>query len=105
MDAAKIEAVLIPSYLNPPNSLKYLQIVGAFEESNLTNLAHKYAVEAVKFNPNNYESWRLFTLIRSTTPAELQIALSNMKKLDPKNPRIIAEAKWKLQLLDRAMSV
>jgi len=93
MDAAKIEAVLIPSYLNPPNSLKYLQIVGAFEESDLTNLAHKYAVEAVKFNPNNYESWRLFTLIRSTTPAELQIALSNMKELDPKNPRIIAEAK------------
>jgi len=93
MDAAKIEAVLIPSYLNPPNSLKYLQIVGAFEDSNLTNLAHKYAVEAVKFNPHSYESWRLFTLIRSTTPAELQIALSNMKDLDPKNPRIIAEAK------------
>ena len=93
MDASKIEAVLVPSYFNPPATFKYLQIVGAFEESNLSNLAHKYAVEAVKFNPHSYESWRLFTLIRSTTPEELQIALSNMKELDPKNPRIIAESK------------
>ena len=92
-DAAKIEAVLVPSYFNPLGTFKYLQIVGALEESNLTNLAHKYAVEAVDFNPHNYESWRLFTLIRSTTPEELQIALSKMKELDPKNPRIIAEAK------------
>ncbi|ASY20721.1 hypothetical protein A1sIIA65_00290 [Candidatus Planktophila dulcis] len=93
MDAAKIEAVLVPSYFNPLGTFKYLQIVGAFEESNLPNLAHKYAVEAVNFNPHSYESWRLFTLIRSTTPEELQIALSNMKKLDPKNPRIISESK------------
>jgi hypothetical protein len=92
MDAAKIEAVLAPSYFNPPGTNKYLQIVGAFEESNLTNLAHKYAVEAVNFNPHSYESWRLFTLIRGATPEEQQIALSKMKDLDPRNPNIISGA-------------
>ncbi len=90
LDAAKIEAVLVPSYFNPPTTLKFLQIVGAFEESNLSNMAHKYAIKAVEFNPHSYESWRLFTLIQSTTPEELQIALSKMKELDPKNPRIVA---------------
>jgi hypothetical protein len=84
-DAAKVEAVLVPSYFNPLNTYKYLQIVGAFEDSNLTNLAHKYAVEAVDFNPRSYESWRLFTLIRGATTEERQIALQKMKELDPRN--------------------
>ena len=74
-DAGKIEAVLVPSYFNPASSFKYLQIVGALEESHLSDLAHKYAMEAVKFNPHSYESWRLFTLIQSATPQEKQIAL------------------------------
>jgi hypothetical protein len=89
-DASTVESVLIPSYFNPGSSFKYLQIVGAFEESNLSDLAHKYAIEAVKFNSNNYESWRLFTLIRSATTEERQIALAKMKQLDPLNPNIIS---------------
>jgi hypothetical protein len=93
MDATKIEAVLSPSYFNPPATNKYLQIVGAFEKSDLTDLAHKYAVEAVNYNPQSYESWRLFTLIRGATGEERQIALSKMKELDPKNPNIVSEAR------------
>lgn len=85
-DAAKIEEVLSPSYFNPGSSFKYLQLVGAFEQSNLPDLAHKYAIEAVKFNPHSYESWRLFTLIRKATPQEKQLALVKMKELDPLNP-------------------
>jgi len=89
-DATRIEAVLSPSYFNPPATNKYLQIVGAFEQSNLTDLAHKYAVEAVNYNPQSYESWRLFTLIRGATPEEQQIALTKMKELDPNNPNILS---------------
>jgi hypothetical protein len=92
-DAAKIEAVLVPSYFNPGGSFKYLQIVGALEESNLSDMAHKYAIEAVRFNPQSYESWRLFTLIQSSTPEERQVALAKMKQLDPLNPNIISGAK------------
>lgn len=88
-DVVKIEAVLTPSYFNPESTYKYLQIVGAFEQSGLTELAHKYTLAAVKFNPHSYESWRLFTLIRSATPEEKQVALRKMKDLDPKNPNIV----------------
>ena len=91
--AETVEAVLLTKYLNPANSFKYLQIVGAFEGSNLTDLAHKYTLEAVKFNPRSYESWRLFTLIQSATPEEKQIAIAKMKELDPKNPKISVVSK------------
>jgi len=89
MDATKIEAVLAPNYFNPASTYKYLQIVGAFEQSNLTDLAHKYAVEAVAFNSHSYDSWRLFTLIRGASLEEQQIAFNKMRELDPKNPNIV----------------
>jgi hypothetical protein len=92
-DAGKIEAALVPSYFNPSSTFKYLQIIGALEDSHLSDLAHKYAVEAVKFNPHSYESWRLFTLIQTATPEEKQIALAKMKELDPRNPNIISGVK------------
>jgi len=54
----------------------------------LSDLAHKYAVAAVQFKPRSYESWRILTLIRSSTPEEKRNALNRMKELDPKNPNI-----------------
>jgi hypothetical protein len=92
-DVARIESILVPSYFNPPTSYKYLQIVGALEQSNLTDFAHKYAAKAVEYNPRSYESWRLFTLIRSATPEEIEIALGKMAELDPKNPNVAPSIK------------
>lgn len=89
-DAARIEAALTSNYFNPESSFKYLQIVGVFEQSNLSDLSHKYALQAVRFNPHSYESWRLFTLIRNSTPNEKQIALVKMKELDPLNPNVFS---------------
>ncbi|CAN2170961.1 hypothetical protein MCEMRE254_00051 [Candidatus Nanopelagicaceae bacterium] len=88
-NAQQVESVLNGSYMNPLNSYKYLEIVGAFEQSNLPETARKLALEAVKFNPHNYESWRLFTLISGVSQQEMQTALSKMHELDPLNPNIV----------------
>jgi hypothetical protein len=88
-NAQEVESVLKSSYMNPLNSYKYLAIVGAFEQSNLPETARKLAFEAVDFNPHNYESWRLLTLISGVSQQELQTALSNMHELDPLNPNIV----------------
>lgn len=88
--AEQTEAVLVPSFMNPPHSLKYLTSIQSFESSNLPELAHKYAVEAVKFNPENFELWKVFYLIQASTPEEKALALENMKRLDPLNPDVTA---------------
>jgi hypothetical protein len=88
--AEQTEAVLAPSFMNPPHSLKYLTSIQSFESSNLPELAHKYAVEAVKFNPENFELWKVFYLIQASTPEEKVLALENMKRLDPWNPDVTA---------------
>lgn len=88
--AEQTEAVLVPSFMNPQHSLKYLTSIQSFESSNLPELAHKYALEAVKFNSENFELWKVFYLIQASTPEEKALALENMKRLDPLNPDVTA---------------
>lgn len=84
-DAAKVEQALAPSYFNPANTNKYLQAVGLFEDSGLTQLAHKYALEAVRFNSHSYDSWKVLSLIKDSTQVERDLAILKMKILDPLN--------------------
>jgi len=88
-DVAKVEAALVPGYLNPANSYKYASAVQLLEDSKLSDLALKYAKIGVQFNPNNFDAWRLLYLISKSSPEEKALALENMKRLDPKNPNVL----------------
>jgi hypothetical protein len=89
-DAAKVEAALAPSLFNPADSYKYAQAVALFQGSNLPDLAHKYALIAVKFNPDYSDAWKQLYVLTNSSVAEKATALSNMKRLDPKNPDVTA---------------
>jgi O-antigen ligase len=88
-DARKVEAALIPGYLNPANSYKYANAVQLLESSKLYDLALKYAQIGVEFNPDNFDAWRVLYLITKSSPEEKATALENMKRLDPKNPNVL----------------
>jgi hypothetical protein len=88
-NAQKVEAALVPGYLNPMNSYKYTSAVQLFESSKLNDLALKYAKIAVEFNPNHYDSWRVLYFITKSSPEDKAIALENMKRLDPNNPNVL----------------
>ena len=81
---------LLPSYMNPQNSTKYLTSIQAFESSGIPDQAHRYALEAIKFNPENFEIWKVLYLIQASTAEEKALALENMKRLDPLNPDVTA---------------
>lgn len=85
-----IEATMIPGYFNPQNSMKYLTNIQSLEESNLPELSHKYALEAIKWNPNSYDFWRILFFLRNSTDQEKSVAVENMKRLDPLNPDVKA---------------
>jgi hypothetical protein len=84
------EETLIPSYFNPQNSMRYITNIQLFENSNLPDLARKYALESVKWNPESYDLWKLLYLIKNSTLEEKSIAIENMKRLDPLNPDVTA---------------
>lgn len=88
--AEVLQVSLVPSYMNPQNATKYLASIQAFESSNFQDLAHKYALDAIKFNSENFETWKVLYLIQGSTPQEKELALQNMKRLDPLNPDVTA---------------
>jgi hypothetical protein len=88
-DASKIEEALVPGYLNPASSYKYANAVQLLESSKLYDLAYKYAQISVQFNPDNFDSWKMFYFISKSSAAEKAIALENMKRLDPNNPNVL----------------
>jgi hypothetical protein len=84
-----VEAALVPSYLNPENMNKYFQAIQLFESNQLPDYAYKYAKIAVEFNPNAFDAWKLLYYISKSTQADKDLALQNMKRLDPKNPNVL----------------
>lgn len=83
-----IEATMVPGYFNPQNSMKYLRNIESLEQSNLPELSHKYALEAIQWNPDSYDFWRILYFLRNSTDLEKSLAVENMKRLDPLNPDV-----------------
>ena len=83
-----LEDTMHANYFNPQNTMKYLTNIQTLEQSSLFELSHKYALEAVKWNPEGFELWKVLYLIRDSTLEEKALALENMKRLDPLNPDV-----------------
>jgi O-antigen ligase len=87
----QVESALTPSYLKPRDSARLAQAVLLFENSKLPDLAYKYAKEGVEFNPDYFDAWRVLYSVSKATQEDRDLALSNMKRLDPKNPDVLAQ--------------
>jgi O-antigen ligase len=87
----QVEAALTPSYLAPRDSARLAQAVLTLENSKLPDLAYKYAKEGVEFNPDYFDAWRVLYSLSKATDAEKELALANMKRLDPRNPDVLAQ--------------
>jgi O-antigen ligase len=90
-NAQTVESVLTPSYLTPADTYRYISAVQTFESSKLYDLAYKYAQIGVAFNPESSDAWRMLYAISKSTQADKDLALANMKRLDPKNPDVLAQ--------------
>ena len=88
-DTNQVEQALTPGYLNPANSFKYGNAVQVLENSQLYDLAYKYAKIAVEFNPDNFDSWKVLYLVTNSSAEEKAKALAEMKRLDPNNPNVL----------------
>jgi hypothetical protein len=87
-DLTSLQNTMKQSFFNPANTNKYLMNIQNLEQSNFQSLARKYALEAVAWNPEAYDLWRILFLISESTPEEKNLAIQNMKRLDPLNPDV-----------------
>jgi hypothetical protein len=89
-DVNKVMAALEPGYLSPSDSARFAQAVQLFVSSNLMEQARDIALKAIAFNPDHFDSWKILYFLSNSTDAEKAQALENMKRLDPRNPDVLA---------------
>jgi len=92
-DLTQLKLALEPSYLTPTDTNRLLNMVSIAENSKLPDVAYEYVKKAVEFNPDSFDSWRNLYLVTNSTPADKELALANMKRLDPKNSNPLKTAK------------
>jgi O-antigen ligase len=90
-NANTVESALTPSYLSPSDSYRYALAVQTFESSQLYDLAYKYAQIGVEFNPEASDAWRMLHAVSKSTQADKDLALANLKRLDPKNKDVLGQ--------------
>jgi len=90
-DANKVMAALEPGYLSPSDSQRFAQAVQLFASSNLMDQARDIALKGVEFNPDYFDAWKILYFLSNSTEAEKAQALENMKRLDPRNPDVLAQ--------------
>jgi hypothetical protein len=90
-DANKVMAALEPSYLSPSDSMRYAQAAQLFNSSNLLDQARQVALNAIEFNPDYFDAWKILYYLSNSTAEEKAKALDNMKRLDPLNPDVLAQ--------------
>jgi hypothetical protein len=88
-DLTQLKLALEPSYLTPTDTNRLINMVSIAENSKLPDVAYEYAKKAVEFNPESFDSWRTLYAISKSTPQDKELALANMKRLDPKNTNVL----------------
>ena len=86
---AEVESALKPGYLTPLNSNKLAQITQMLEQSKLHDQARTYALKGTKFNPDFFEGWKFLYYSSNATEDEKELALNNMRRLDPLNKNLL----------------
>ncbi len=84
-DANLLTRALSGTYMVPMNSFRLAQAVELLENSNLPDLAIRYARRGVEFNPENFTAWQMLYISTNSTRAEKIRAQQNMIRLDPLN--------------------
>lgn len=88
-DIVSLKKSLESNYFNPLNSPRLANAAVIFQNSNLLDDAKFYAKKGIEFNPNYFESYYVLYGLPNVTESEKQMALENMKRLDPNNPNVL----------------
>jgi O-antigen ligase len=84
-----LEKSLTPSYLTPSNTYALGSSVELLINSQLNDLAYKYAKAGIEFNPQAHDAWRMLYYTPTVSPEDKALAKNKLIELDPLN------AEWK----------
>jgi O-antigen ligase len=87
-DALKVMETLESNLMVPANSNRFAEAAKLFAQSNLFDQARIAALKGIEFNEDSFDCWKILYFLSTSTPDEKELAVENMKRLDPLNPDV-----------------
>ena len=87
-DALKIMDTLESNLMVPANSNRFAEAAKLLAQNNLFDQARIAALKGIEFNEDSFDCWKILYFLSTSTPDEKELAVENMKRLDPLNPDV-----------------
>jgi len=87
-DAMKVMATLESNPMVPANSNRFAEAAKLLAQNNLFDQARIAALKGIEFNRDSFDCWKILFFLTTSTSDEKQLAIENMKRLDPLNPDV-----------------
>lgn len=92
-NAEMLVKAMSPTYLHPQNTNTYVNSIISLEQAGLNDLALQLTRDALKFNSESFETWRVLYFLIKSDESDKALAIENMSRLDPLNKNATAVPK------------
>ena len=85
------QLVIDAAYKWPQTSARMVQAAGILRDNKFEAEGLKIALDATKFAPDTFDTWRTVTLMPTVGAADKEVAYIHMRELDPLNTQIVSK--------------
>ena len=88
LESGNVNTIVDAGYISPLDVSRLGQVAATLRDNNLADQALPIIQDAVTSFPNAYEAWRILASMSNASPAQVEKAKREMKRLDPHNPEL-----------------
>jgi O-antigen ligase len=81
-----LEKIYASAFRSPQDPNRMVYIANGLQAQGFDQEAIRILEQVVKIAPDNFDAWKLFSLVKTATTEQKSLATRNMKRLDPNNP-------------------
>jgi len=81
-----LEKIYASAFRSPQDPNRMVYIANSLQAQGFDQEAIRILEQVVKIAPDNFDAWKLFSLVKTATTEQKSLATRNMKRLDPNNP-------------------
>ena len=88
LESGNVNTIVDAGYISPLDVSRLGQVAATLRDNNLADQALPIIQDAVTSFPDAYDAWRILASLSNASPAQVEKAKREMKRLDPHNPEL-----------------
>ena len=86
INSLSLEKIYASAFRKPQDPNRMVSLANNLQAQGFNQEAIEILKQVVVISPDNFNAWKLFSLISTATAEQKSLAVRNMKRLDPNNP-------------------